>query len=87
MAEAPAQALRPSNDPQDPCPQTQVVLTLYPLLKVQLMCLGSRRHFPKGRMWNTDHSRGSGKKNTSVDNYLWAALLAGSLPCKDSPSL
>lgn len=32
MAEAPALALRPSNDPQDPCPQTQVVLTLYNVL-------------------------------------------------------
>ena len=62
MAEAPALALRPLNGPQDPCPQTQVVRTLYPLLKVQLTCLGSRQRFPKGRLCDTDRSRGSGKR-------------------------
>ena len=46
MAEAPA--LRPPNDPQDPCPQTQIVFTSQSSSRCS-SCLGSKQHFLKGR--------------------------------------
>ena len=45
-AEAPAPALRPPNDPQDPGPQTQIVFTSHSFSRCS-SCLSSKKHLPR----------------------------------------
>lgn len=54
VAEAPALALKPLDNSERLSPKPDS-LYLAPLLKVQLMCLGSKQHFPNGGLWDTDH--------------------------------
>lgn len=54
--------------------------------KLQLMSLGFKQHFPKGRAWDAGHLRGSEEKKTTsvVSYYVWATPHAAFPPCKDS---